>query len=149
MEASKTSFLFAPPFPLSEWETMCNNFFLKIFFLLLNKQEIFTLVGHKKSCFPELIILSKDLAQIAEVTTMTFCQTVIQKNLNMSLQNFKEKSTKEDQEWVKEVLDEEKHVGVYFKEFHNITYGFLHVNKQKVVQWILKVMLYYSNKRQI
>lgn len=42
----------------------------------------------------------------------------------MSLQNFKEKNTKEDQEWVKEVLYEEKHVGVYFKEFHYITYIF-------------------------
>lgn len=83
---------------LSEWETKCNNFFSKNLFLLLNKLEIFTPLGHKKSCFPELIILSKDLAQIEEVTTVTFCQIIMQKILNMLLQNFKENSTKDDQE---------------------------------------------------
>lgn len=42
---------------------------------LLNK--IFTLLGHKKSCVLELIILSKDLAQIAEVVTMVLKKSAI------------------------------------------------------------------------
>lgn len=94
METSKISFLFALfPFCLSEKQSFSKNLFL-----LLNKLEIFTLLGYKKSCFPELIILSKDLAQIEEVTTVTFCQIIMQKILNMLLQNFKENSTKNDQE---------------------------------------------------
>lgn len=42
----------------------------------------------------------------------------------MLLQDFKEKSRKEDQEWVKEVLYEKKHVDDYLKEFHYSTHFF-------------------------
>lgn len=58
-------------------------FFLKKYVSLLNKQEIFTPLGHKKSCFPELITISKDLVQIAEVTTMVFCQISTPKKIKM------------------------------------------------------------------
>lgn len=99
--------------------------------MLLNKQEIFTPLGHKKSCSP-------DLEWIAEVTTMAFCQIIIEKYLTMPLQNFKEKSTKDDREWVKDVLYEENHVGVYLKEFHYITFFFFACKQTEVSTMNLK-----------
>lgn len=72
-----------PPSPLSEWETKYKNFFLKKNLFTFIEARDLTLLGHKKSCFPELIILFKEISQIAEVTTMAFCQIIIQKKFEI------------------------------------------------------------------